>query len=76
MRAHPEVLQIRCKIYCDAQKWDYAVEVANALCTMLPESTFSPLHLAHALRKLDRTKEARNAFLPVADKFPDEWRIA
>ena len=36
---------------------------------------FGPLHLAHALRKLDRTKEARDALLPVADKFPDEWRI-
>lgn len=37
---------------------------------------FGPLHLAHALRKLDRTKEARDALLPAADKFPDEWRIA
>ena len=75
MRAHSDVLQVRCKIYCDAQKWDYAAEVANGLCRMLPESSFGPLHLAHALRKLDRTKEARDTLLPVADKFPDEWRI-
>jgi tetratricopeptide (TPR) repeat protein len=75
MRAHPEVLQVRCEIYCAAQKWDYAAEVANALCAILPESSFGPLHLAHALRKLDRTREARDALLPVADKFPDEWHI-
>jgi len=34
------------------------------------------LQLADALRRLDCTKEALKALLPVADKFPDEWRIA
>lgn len=76
MRAHPDVLQVRCKIYCDAQKWDYAAEIADALCRLLPESAFGPLHLAHALRKQNRTSDARHALLPVADKFPDEWRIS
>ena len=75
-RAHPDVLQIRCKIYDAAGKFEYVAEVANALCTMLPDSAFGPLHLAHALRKLDRTSEARDALLPIADKFPREWRIA
>lgn len=42
---------------------------------MLPESAFGPLHLAHALRKLDRTAEARDALVPIADRFPAEWRI-
>jgi len=74
-RAHPDVLQVRCKIYDAAQRWDYLAEVANTLCTMLPESVFGPLHLAHALRKLDRAKDARDALLPVADKFPDDWRV-
>lgn len=74
-RAHPDVLQVRCKIYDAAQRWDYLAEVANALCTMLPDSAFGPLHLAHALRKLDRSREARDALLPIADKFPDDWRI-
>ena len=34
------------------------------------------LHLAYALRTLNRPKEACDALFPVADKFPDEWRIA
>ena len=76
MRAHPDVLSVRCRIYCDAQKWDYLAEVANALCRLLPESTFGPLHLAHALRKLERTIEARDALSAAAHKFPAEWRIA
>jgi len=74
-RAHPDVLQVRCKIYDDAGKWDFMAEVANTLCTMLPDSAFGPLHLAHALRKLDRATEARDALLPIADKFPEDWRI-
>ena len=76
MRAHPDVLTVRCKIYCEAKKWDYMAEVADALCRMLPESAFGPLHLAYALRKLDRTREARDALVPIADKFQGEWRIA
>ena len=50
-------------------------QVANALCRMLPDSSFGPLHLSHSLRQLERTKEAIDALLPIADKFPDEWRI-
>lgn len=74
-KAHPDVLQVRCKIYDAAGKWDFMAEIANALCTMLPNSSFGPVHLAHALRKLNRPSEARDALLPVADKFPGDWRI-
>ena len=76
LRAHPDVLQVRLKIYCEAKKWDYAAEVASALCKMLPDSPFGPLHLAYVLRKLDRVHDARAALLPIVDKFPDEWRIS
>ncbi len=75
LRGHPDVLGVRYRIYSAASKWDYAAEVANALCRMLPESAFGPLHLAHALRKLDRPAEARDVLLPVADKFQKEWSI-
>jgi len=76
LRAHPDVLSVRLSIYCKAEKWDYAAEIASALCRMLPDSAFGPLHLAFALRNLERIQEARAALLPVADKFPSEWRIA
>jgi predicted Zn-dependent protease len=76
LRGHPDVLQVRLKIYCKAEKWDYAAEIANALCRMLPETAFGPLHLAYTLRKLERVADAQAALLPIADKFPDDWRIA
>lgn len=75
IQTHPDVLQVRVKIYCKAEKWLYAAEVADALCRMLPESAYGPLHLAYALRKLERIDEAHAALLPVADQFPNEWRI-
>lgn len=75
LRAHPDVLQVRCKIYIAAQKWGYVAEIANTLCAMLPDSSFGPLHLAHALRQLGESLQAKNALLGVADKFPNEWRI-
>ena len=49
-RAHADVLQVRVKIYSAAGKWDYVGEVANTLCSMLPELSFGPVHLAYALR--------------------------
>ena len=73
---HLDVLQVRCKIYLAAEKWDFAAEIANALCWIMPDSSFGPLHLAHALRKQDRTEQARDSLLPISDKFPGEWRIS
>lgn len=74
-KTHPDVLQVRCKIYTKAEKWDYLAEVANALCSILPDSSYGPVHLSHALRMLNRPGQGRDALLPVADKFPDDWRI-
>lgn len=75
LRGHPDVLQLRCKIYEAAEKWDYLVEVAGALCRVMPKSAFGPLHLSHALRKLERIAEARDVLLAVANRFSNEWRI-
>ena len=67
---------MRLKIYLAAGKWGHVAEVAIALCTMLPNSTFGPLHLAYALRKLNKLAEAKTGLIAVADKFPEEWQIA
>ena len=75
LRTHPDVLSVRCQIYSDAHKWEYVTEIADALCRMLPNEAFGPIRLAQALRKLDRITEARDTLLPIADRFPAEWRI-
>lgn len=76
LRAHPDVLQIRAKVYLAAGKWEMVVEIGRALNELLPTKPFGVLHQAHALRQLARTTEACTILLPAAEKFPKEWRIA
>jgi tetratricopeptide (TPR) repeat protein len=75
LRAHPDVLRMRVEIYSAAKKWDYAAENMNALCRMVPDDSLGYLRLAFALHELKHTKEAFDALLPVADKFPEQWLI-
>jgi len=75
LRAHPDVLRMRVEVYSAAKKWDYAAEIANTLSRLLPDDSFGHIRLAFSLHALKRTKEAFDALLPVADKFPDLWVI-
>lgn len=75
LRAHPDVLKMRVKIYSAAKRWDYVIEVAGTLARLLPNHSFGHVRLAYALHELRRTQEAWNALLPVAGRFPDQWVI-
>jgi predicted Zn-dependent protease len=75
LRVHPDVLRVRVEIYSGAKKWDYAAEVANALCRMVPDDAFGFVRFAFALHELKRTQEAYDVLLPIADKFPELWVI-
>lgn len=75
LQDHPEVLQVRARICCAAQEWVSAAEIANTLCSLMPDSSFGPWHLAHALRKQERTTEAKEVLFAIARKFPKEWCI-
>ena len=68
-RAHPDVLQLRWRIYADARKWDVCLDIATALTTMTPERRFGWIHRAHALDKLGRTLEAKDLLLSVVNDF-------
>jgi thioredoxin-like negative regulator of GroEL len=76
LRAHPDVLAVRCKMYVEARKWEMVVEIGRTLGELQPEKAFGVLHQAHALRQLNEIKEARDVLLSVAEKFRDEWRVA
>ena len=76
MRAHPHVLLMRWEIYAKAKKWEMAVEVGRALSEMLPDNSWGFIHYAYSLHELKRTNEAWGVLIPVADKFPDVFRIS
>ena len=68
-RAHPNVLQVRWRIYAKAEKWDACLEIARTLTNMTPDRRFGWVHLAMTLRKLDRCTEAKAVLLSVLDRF-------
>lgn len=69
MRAHPDVLCVRWKIYAAAKKWEQAAEIAKIISEISPDVPFGFIHMACALHELKRTVEARAVLLPIADKF-------
>jgi predicted Zn-dependent protease len=76
MRAHPNVLRMRWEIYAKAGKWEMAAEVGRGISVAWPENSWGFIHYAYALHVLKRTKEAYAVLIPIADKFPDEFRIS
>ena len=70
LRAHPEVLKVRCEIYIAARKWEAALDTAAALIQLEPEDPQGWFHRSYALHELKRTAEARDNLLRVVDKFP------
>ncbi len=75
LRAHPFVLEMRYKIYVEAEKWDGAVEIARTLSEMLPDNSWGYIHFAYALHALKRTKEAYEVLIPVVDKFSNSTML-
>jgi tetratricopeptide (TPR) repeat protein len=75
VRLHPDVLEIRCQIYANAKKWDACAHVASTLVKLAPERPAGWLQRSFALHELQRTQEAFDNLLPVAEKFPGIWTI-
>ena len=75
MRAHPQVLLVRCDIYMRAGKWDGLVAVAETLVEQLPKIQQPWIQRSYALHELNRTQEAFDKLLPAAEKFPKAWVI-
>jgi tetratricopeptide (TPR) repeat protein len=74
-RAHPAVLIMRYEIYSKAEKWDYAIEIANALLKMLPEDAESWLNMAFTVRRKTggSIREAKEMLLEAEPKFPKDY---
>ena len=75
LRVHPDVLELRWKIYAAAKKWEACVEIGHALVKMAPARPDSWIHRSYALHILKRTEEASDLLLAAADLFPGHWLI-
>jgi len=73
LRGHPDVLQVRWRVFAAARKWGAAAEIAQGICQLAPDEPFGWIHLSYSLHE---TKEALDTLLHVADWFPNNWLIA
>ena len=71
LRGHPDVLDIRWGIYAAAEKWEYAVEIGDALVRTAPERTTGWIHRSYALHCLKRTQEAYDQLKPALEQFSE-----
>jgi hypothetical protein len=74
---HPDVLEVRWLLCSEQRNWEGGLQVARTLVAVAPERASGWLHRAYALRRVPGggLKEAREALLPAADKFPKEALI-
>src|SRR5947209_7287044 len=72
LRARPEVLALRWRVYSEAGHWELALAVAETLCDLTPGDVNVWIHRSFALHELKRTAEAEAALLPAAERFPKE----
>lgn len=69
-RSEPDVLELRWQIYTLAGRHDSALPVARALLEAAPDRYCGWIRVSHSLNELGRTKEAVEALVPAAEKFP------
>jgi hypothetical protein len=51
LRAHPDVLHVRCRVYGAAKKWEMAAEIAQAIAKLVPADSYGFVNLAYALHE-------------------------
>ena len=61
LRGHPLVLEVRNQIYAEAERWDWAIEIAQTMAKLMPDHPWGHFHLAFGLHELKKTQ----------DKFPE-----
>src|SRR5678816_3123958 len=72
----PLVLETKWQILARTDRWNESLPVAKTFCEVAPAVPQGWLHQAVSLYRLNRTKEAWELLLPMAEKFPKSWVIA
>jgi tetratricopeptide (TPR) repeat protein len=71
-RVHPEVVRFRLSLAMIAQRWEDALQLAEALVSADAEALDGWINRSLILHELKRTAEAETALRPAIDLFPNE----
>jgi hypothetical protein len=58
LRAHPDVLKVRWRVYAQAKKWEVCCEIGRTLTELEPDKPGGWIDHAQSLHRLGRTEEA------------------
>jgi len=75
LRAHPDVLKVRWRVYAKAEKRDACLEIARALTEMEPDKPGGWIDHAQSLHRHNRTQEAHELLASIASRFPNQITI-
>jgi hypothetical protein len=70
LRGHPEVLDIRWKIYAKAGRWDACLDIGTAILKLVPDSEVGWVRIAQAHHGLKDYQSAFASLAPAVEKFP------
>lgn len=70
--SHPDVLELRWRLYAAKGAWDVALDVARVVSQIDPARPSGWIHQSFSLHELKRTGEARDLLLPLANRFPKD----
>ncbi|MBI3875785.1 MAG: tetratricopeptide repeat protein [Verrucomicrobia bacterium] len=71
LQRHPDVLTVRWHLFATQKQWDAALGIARELVEAAPGNPQGWVDQSFALHELQRTVEARENLLRVADRFSE-----
>tara|TARA_Y100001934_G_scaffold281858_1_gene393114 strand:+ start:5317 stop:5844 length:528 start_codon:yes stop_codon:yes gene_type:complete len=71
-RTHPELLHVHWQLEISLKNWELALEIAEVIVDVEPDSPSGWIDRSYALHELKRTQEAHRQLLPAFEAFPDE----
>lgn len=75
-RARPEVLLERVRIYALAKRWDYLLEIGNALLAAYAKHPEFNYHMARACAQTGRLEDAREFLIvPFTSEDGRAWKL-
>lgn len=69
-RAHPDVLEVRWQMYANQERWEEALDVANAFMRKTADRPEGYIYVASTLHGLGRMEEALAVLLQAVQRFP------